>query len=94
MNPPRFRIDPDIRRARTLPAAYHFWLFPATMLNFYPCGLSPNVVQPLAVGRTRVTFLSYALDPSLRGRGAGADTRRGARSACITSIACWNRLFV
>jgi len=57
-------------------AAYYFWLFPATMLNFYPWGLSLNVVQPLAVDRTRVAFVSYVLDPSLRERGAGADLHR------------------
>src|SRR5262249_3112386 len=35
-------------------AAYWGWLFPATMLNVYPWGLSVNVVQPLSPTRTRV----------------------------------------
>jgi choline monooxygenase len=54
-------------------AAYYFWLFPSTMLNFYRWGLSVNVVTPLGVDRTRVTFLSFVHDPSMRGTGAGAD---------------------
>ena len=57
-------------------AAYWWWLFPATMLNVYPWGLSVNVVQPLTNTRTRVRFLSYVGDESLRGRGAGADLNR------------------
>ena len=28
-------------------AAFYFWLFPNLMLNFYPWGLSMNVVNPL-----------------------------------------------
>ena len=43
-------------------AGYYFWLFPATMLNFYPWGLSLNVVRPLGPGRTRVSFRSYVWD--------------------------------
>jgi choline monooxygenase len=57
-------------------AAYYWWLYPGVMLNFYPWGLSLNVVQPLAVNRTRVSFLSYVLDESRRGVGAGADVHR------------------
>lgn len=53
-------------------AALYFWLFPNVMLNFYPWGLSLNVVVPLAVDRTRVLYRSYVLDEARRGRGAGA----------------------
>jgi len=53
-------------------AAYYFWLFPNTMLNFYPWGLSVNVVKPLAVDRTRVSFLSYILDETRLEHGAGS----------------------
>ena len=52
-------------------AAYYFFLFPNTMLNFYPWGLSINVVVPLAVDRTRIVYRSWVLDPSRRTRGAG-----------------------
>lgn len=57
-------------------AAYWWWLFPATMLNVYPWGLSLNVVEPLSPARTRVRFRSYVADASLRGRGAGGDLHR------------------
>ena len=52
-------------------AAYYFFLFPNTMLNFYPWGLSLNVVVPLAVDRTRVIYRTWVADPSRKGRGAG-----------------------
>lgn len=32
-------------------AAYYYWVFPNLMLNFYPWGLSVNIVQPNGVGR-------------------------------------------
>lgn len=71
--------EPAFTPPRELPehgeriAAYHFWLFPATMLNFYPWGLSLNVVQPRGPEATRVLFRSFVRDPSLRARGAGGD---------------------
>ena len=34
-------------------AAYYGWVFPNLMLNFYPWGLSLNVVVPEAIARTR-----------------------------------------
>jgi choline monooxygenase len=54
-------------------AAYYFWLFPNIMLNFYPWGLSLNVVRPVAVGRSVVSFESWVMDPARRGRGASGD---------------------
>jgi choline monooxygenase len=53
-------------------AAYYFWLFPNTMFNVYPWGASINVVQPLAIDRTRVSFLTYVWKPDKLERGAGA----------------------
>lgn len=60
-------------------AGYYFWLFPNLMLNFYPWGLSINVVRPLAVDRTRVSFLTYVADESLLDQGAGAGLDRVER---------------
>ncbi len=60
-------------------AAYYFWLFPNLMFNFYPWGLSINVVQPLAPDRTKVSFLTYIWDRSRLGRGAGAAIDRVER---------------
>lgn len=52
-------------------AAYYWWVFPNLMLNFYPWGLSLNLVVPLAPARTRVLFRSYVRDASRLGAGAG-----------------------
>ncbi len=59
--------------------AYYWWLFPNTMFNFYPWGLSINVVRPLGVDRTRVSFLAYVHDPSRLDQGAGAGLDRVER---------------
>jgi choline monooxygenase len=69
-------------------AALYLWLFPTTMLNFYPWGLSVNVVRPLGPERTRVTFLAYVRDASLRTTGAGGDLDRVEREdeAVVESV--------
>ena len=54
-------------------AAYYYWIFPNLMLNFYPWGLSVNVVQPQGIARTRVIFRSYVWDAAKLGDGAGND---------------------
>ena len=53
-------------------AAYYFWVFPNMMFNFYPWGLSINLVQPLEMNKTRVSFVTYVYDESKRHSGAGA----------------------
>ncbi|TAJ16255.1 MAG: aromatic ring-hydroxylating dioxygenase subunit alpha [Planctomycetota bacterium] len=50
----------------------YYWLFPCTMVNVYPWGLSLNVVQPQGHARTRVLFRSYVWDRSRLDQGAGA----------------------
>ena len=42
------------------------------MLNFYPWGLSVNVVIPLKKDLTRVSFLSFIYDESRIDQSAGA----------------------
>ena len=54
-------------------AAYYFWVFPNMMFNFYPWGLSINLIQPLAVDKTKVSFLTYIWKEELRADGAGGD---------------------
>lgn len=54
-------------------AALYFFVFPNVMLNFYPWGLSVNVVEPVAVERTRIRYLTYVAVPELAGDGAGGD---------------------
>jgi len=52
-------------------AAYYFWVFPNMMFNFYPWGLSVNIVQPLNVSECKVSFLTYVSDESKLDMGAG-----------------------
>ena len=57
-------------------AAYYFWLFPNLMLNFYPWGLSVNIITPVSVNETKVEFKSYVWDESKLDVGAGADLEK------------------
>lgn len=54
-------------------AAYYFWIFPNMMFNFYPWGLSINIVQPRSINQSKVSFISYVLDPSKLDKGAGSN---------------------
>ncbi len=51
-------------------AAYYFWVFPNLMFNFYPWGLSMNVVKPIAVNQCKVSFFTYIADQEKFERGA------------------------
>ncbi|MGB5434469.1 MAG: SRPBCC family protein, partial [Maribacter sp.] len=53
-------------------AAYYYWVFPNMMFNFYPWGLSVNIVQPVDIDRTKVSFYSYVFDASKLDKGAGS----------------------
>jgi choline monooxygenase len=53
-------------------AAWYFWLFPTTMLNVYPWGVSVNRVLPLGPSEMEVVFESWVWDAALRQTGAGA----------------------
>ena len=74
-----FALPAGHRDADRSIAAYYFWLFPTTMFNIYPWGVSVNVVTPLAVDRTRVSFLPFVWDESARGEGAGSGLDRVER---------------
>ena len=53
-------------------AAYYFWVFPNMMFNFYPWGLSVNIVKPLKINLTKVEFRTYVWDETKRASGAGS----------------------
>jgi choline monooxygenase len=53
-------------------SAYYWWIFPNMMFNFYPWGLSLNIVRPLGPSLTKVSFLTYISDATKLDRGAGA----------------------
>jgi choline monooxygenase len=54
-------------------AAYYYFLFPNMMWNFYPWGLSINLVLPLAVDKTQIRFLTYIWDESRMAQYSPAD---------------------
>jgi choline monooxygenase len=54
-------------------AAQYFFIFPNLMLNFYPWGLSVNIVKPLEKALTKVSYLTFVSDESKINKGAGAD---------------------
>ncbi|HXH61944.1 MAG TPA: SRPBCC family protein, partial [Fimbriimonadaceae bacterium] len=60
-------------------AAFYFWLFPNLMLNFYPWGLSVNVVRPLGPALTKVTFIPFVWRAERRQSGAGGALDRVER---------------
>jgi choline monooxygenase len=53
-------------------AAYYYWIFPNMMFNFYPWGLSINIIKPLGINKTKVSFITYVYDESKLKNGAGA----------------------
>ena len=52
--------------------AYYYWIFPNMMFNFYPWGLSINIVKPISINKTKVSFLTYVYDETKLNKGAGA----------------------
>ena len=57
-------------------AAYYFWIFPNVMMNFYPWGLSMNIVVPQNIEHTLVYYHTLVRDNTLLGKGAGADLQK------------------
>ena len=57
-------------------AGRYLFIFPNLMFNFYPWGVSVNVVRPVSPSHSVVEFLSYVSDESKLGSGAGADLDR------------------
>jgi choline monooxygenase len=53
-------------------AAYYYWIFPNMMFNFYPWGLSINIVQPININKTKVSFISYVYNADKLNKGAGS----------------------
>lgn len=57
-------------------AGRYLFIFPNTMFNFYPWGISVNVVRPISPFRTEVDYFTYVADEALADAGAGADLHR------------------
>ncbi len=54
-------------------AALYFFIFPNLMFNFYPWGLSVNIVKPIEKELTKVSYLTFVSDESKIEKSAGAD---------------------
>jgi len=69
-------------------AAWYFWLFPNLMLNFYPWGLSLNIVIPAGVNAMRVHYRAYVADEARRelGAGSGLDRVEHEDEAVVESV--------
>ncbi|HUM46984.1 MAG TPA: aromatic ring-hydroxylating dioxygenase subunit alpha [Chitinophagales bacterium] len=74
-----FKIPPSSPDFGKHIAAYYYWMFPNIMFNFYPWGLSVNVVKPLSVSQTKVSFLTYIADQEKFEHGVAAMTDRVER---------------
>lgn len=57
-------------------AGYYFFVFPNIMFNFYPWGLSLNVVKPVTPSKTIVSFLTFISDERMYNQGAGSGLDR------------------
>lgn len=57
-------------------AARYWWIFPNLMLNFYPWGLSLNLVVPEGTAKTRVLFRAFVSDAARLDTGAGSGLDR------------------
>lgn len=67
-----FDLPPTHPDAGLRVGAFYFWLFPCTLLNVYPWGLSLNAIQPLSPTRTRVRFVRFVHDARKLEQGAGS----------------------
>jgi choline monooxygenase len=67
-----FDLPPDSPDFGKKIAAYYYFVFPNIMFNFYPWGLSVNIVKPQSLSQTRVSFLTYIADRDKYNKGAGS----------------------
>lgn len=57
-------------------AAYYFWIYPNMMFNYYPWGISINIVKPINLKLTEVEFISYVFDKTKLNKGASSDLNK------------------
>ncbi len=53
--------------------AHYFFIFPNMMFNYYPWGLSLNVVKPVKKDLTVISYYTFVNDETKLDTGAGAD---------------------
>ncbi|HTQ27978.1 MAG TPA: aromatic ring-hydroxylating dioxygenase subunit alpha [Puia sp.] len=67
-----FELPPGSPDAGKKVAAYYFFVFPNMMFNFYPWGLSVNIVKPISLTESKVSFLTYVWKEEKYDTGAGS----------------------
>ena len=68
-------------------AAWYWWLFPNTMLNIYPWGMSVNIVIPEGGENCRVIYRGYVLDASkMTGAGGELDKVEAEDRSVVESV--------
>lgn len=69
-------------------AAQYFFIFPNMMFNFYPWGLSLNIVKPVRPDLTNVEYYTFVSDESKveKGAGAGLETVELEDQAVVESV--------
>jgi choline monooxygenase len=69
-------------------AAQYFFVFPNMMFNFYPWGLSLNIVKPVWPDLTNVEYYTFVADESKleTGAGAGLETVEFEDQAVVESV--------
>jgi len=66
-----FELPTDSKYYGKQVAAFYFWVYPNMMFNFYPWGLSLNIIEPQTESTTKVRFLTFVYDASKLDQGAG-----------------------
>ena len=59
---PYFELPPESPDYGQRVFAYYYWVFPNLMFNFYPWGLSLNIVEPQSIDKTLVRFRTYHME--------------------------------
>lgn len=72
-------FDADSLNADNNVAAYYYWLFPNTMLNIYPWGVSVNIINPINHRLSKISYRTYVWDETRLGSGAGGDLEKVER---------------
>ena len=68
-----FDLPPDSVDYGNQVAAYYFWVYPNMMFNFYPWGLSINIVKPVGANKTQVSFMVFMWKEEKYDKGAGGN---------------------
>jgi choline monooxygenase len=81
-----FPVREDGPDAGLAVAAYYWWIFPNLMLNFYPWGISINIVDPIDAKHCLVRFRTLVCDESKIEGWYDLDTVEAEDEAVVESV--------